>query len=342
MKLMHKFVLLICLLCISPWCSSETTVRVRDTGGPSIAEAQSAAYNGPQARVAVSRFENKSHDARNWWNPQIGDGMADMLTTALFNTGRFIVLERQSLGDVLDEQDLGASGRVRQDTAAAIGEIEGAEILIVAAVTEFEDNAGGTRGGLGGFGGRVLGAIAGGVKKAHMAIDLRLIDARTSRVLAATSVEGEAKDFNVGGALGGYTGSVGLGGALQTWENTPKEKALRAVIEGAVDFVVSRTPANYYHGPGGSSGSSQATSSSTTSNSATSAPSSGSSGNEQIVITVNSAAAHQGPNDKTSVQFSLPAGTITDAKLRVKGWIQVSDGSGKVGWIKDSQAVSVE
>ena len=119
----------------------------------------------------------------------------------------------------------------------------------MAAVTEFDDNSGGTRGGLGGFGGGVLGAIAGGVKKAHMAIDLRLIDARTSRILAATSVEGEAKDFNVGGALGGYTGSVGLGGALQTWKNTPREKALRQVIGAAVDFVVSRTPAQYYRGP---------------------------------------------------------------------------------------------
>ena len=220
-KTMKMIALALVILPASLSVLADTTVRVRDSGGPSIAEAQAADYNGPQARIAVARFENKAADARNWWNPQIGDGMADMLTTALFNSGRYIVLERESIDDVLYEQDLGASGRIRQDTAAPIGEIEGAEILVVAAVTEFDDNSGGTRGGLGGFGGGVLGAIAGGVKKAHMAIDLRLIDARTSRILAATSVEGEAKDFNVGGALGGYTGSVALGGALQTWKNTP-------------------------------------------------------------------------------------------------------------------------
>lgn len=320
---------------------ADTEVRVRDTGGPSIAEARAMDYNGPQARIAVSRFENKSSDARNWWNPQIGDGMADMLTTALFNTGRFIVLERQSIDDVMYEQDLGASGRIRQDTAAAIGEIEGAEILVVAAVTEFDDNSGGTRGGLGGLGGRILGGIAGGVKKAHMAIDLRLIDARTSRILSATSVEGEAKDFNIGGALGGYTGSVALGGALQTWKNTPREKALRQVIGAAVEYVVSRTPQSYYHVGGSGAAAAPATAASIVSVASTSASAAASSSN-QIVITAGSASAYQGPNPNTAVQFSLPAGTITEAKIRVKGWIQVADDQGRTGWIAEADALPVE
>lgn len=337
-KELSKVLMVAGLLLVTAGAGAETKTRVRDTGGPSIAEAQAADYNGPQARIAVARFENKSADARNWWNPEIGDGMADMLTTALFNSGRFIVLERQSIDDVLNEQDLGASGRVRQDTAAAIGEIEGAEILVVAAVTEFDDNSGGTRGGLGGFGGGVLGAIAGGVKKAHMAIDLRLIDARTSRVLAATSVEGEAKDFNVGGALGGYTGRVGLGGALQTWKNTPKEKALRQVIETAVDFVITRTPNQYYH----QGGNSQAVASAAPVAAPAATRSAASGGSSQIVITAASAAAHQGPNASTAVQFALPAGTITDARVRVKGWVQVADAQGKLGWIKEEDAVPVE
>lgn len=179
---MKQFLLTSVLLLGAATVQADTTVRVRDTGGPSIDQVQAMDAHGPQARIAVARFENKSADSRSWWNPQIGDGMADMLTTALVNTGRFIVLERgEALEDILGEQDLGASGRVRADTAAPIGEMEGAELLVVAAVTEFDENSGGTRGGLGGFGGRVLGAIAGGTKSAHMAIDLRLVDARTSR-----------------------------------------------------------------------------------------------------------------------------------------------------------------
>src|SRR6056297_2083223 len=168
-----------------------TEVRVRESSNRSIADAQADHYNGPKARIAVARFENKSADSMNWYSPSIGDGMADMLTTALVNSGRYIVLERESLDTVLSEQDLGASGRIREDTAAAIGEIEGAELLVVAAVTEFDGNTGGNAGSLGGSKiGRVFGAISGGSRSAHMAIDLRVVDARTSRILAATSVEG--------------------------------------------------------------------------------------------------------------------------------------------------------
>lgn len=216
-------------------------------GSPSIQEAQAEAYDGPKARIAVAQFKDKT--GKGWWTGSIGNGMADQLTTALFNSNRYIVLERQTLDHVLREQDLGASGRIRRDTAAPIGQIEGAELLVVAAVTEFEGNAGGTRAGVGGYGSGILGAIGGGIQKSHMAIDLRIVDAKTSRILAATSVEGSSSDFNIGGALGGYGGAGALVGGLSTWKNTPKEKALRQVIQRAVQFIVSKTPANYYrHG----------------------------------------------------------------------------------------------
>lgn len=228
-----------------------TTNVTAGQGGPSIGEARAEAYNGPKARIAVAQFKNKAGNMGGWWNPQIGTGMADQLTTALFNSNRFIVLERQTLSDVLSEQDLGASGRIKRGTEAAIGEIEGAELLVVAAVTEFDPGASGARGGVGGGAwggaGALIGAVTGGFKKAHMAIDLRIIDARTSRILAATSVEGESTDVNVGGAIGGFFGGGALGGALGGWKNTPKEKALRQVINRSVEFIVQRTPQKFFH-----------------------------------------------------------------------------------------------
>jgi curli biogenesis system outer membrane secretion channel CsgG len=230
---------------------TETTVT-SGSDSPGIQEAQSEAYNGPKARIAVSRFTNKAHGS-SWYNHQIGDGMADQLTTALVNTNRYIVLERQQLSDVMAEQDLGATGRVRGDTAAPIGQIEGAELLITGAVTEFEGSAEGTSGGGaagGGLLGNVVGAVSGAVKKAHMAIDIRVIDTKTSRVLLATSVEGSASNVNVGGIVSGLLGTGGsstaLAGGLQSWKNTPNEKALRQCIDAAVDFIVTKTPPVYY------------------------------------------------------------------------------------------------
>lgn len=227
------------------------TANVTSGGGPSIQEAQQESALGPKARIAVSRFTNKT--GKGWYTGEIGDGMADMLATSLFNTNRFIVLERQGLKEVMQEQNLGASGRVSQETAAPIGKIEGAELLVMGAVTEFEPGSkggGGSVGGAGipGVGGLIFGAISGGFKESHLAIDLRLVDARTSRIVHATSVEGTATDVNLGGLLGGAGAGVAMAGSLGGWSKTPMEKALRICLNKAVEFVVSQTPAQYYHG----------------------------------------------------------------------------------------------
>lgn len=228
--------------------SCAPTAKVTSYGGPTVSQAQAEQYNGPKARIAVGEFQDKT--AKGGWSGgwlgmfgiefrQIGDGMREMLTTSLFNTSRFIVLERAQLDEVLKEQDLGAAGRIKKGTEAPVGEIYGAELLITAAVTEFEGSAKGVGGGT-----RILGVtVGGGVKKAHMAIDIRIIDTKTSQIVAATSVEGDATSFAAGGAtrLGGAL-PVALGG----FSKTPIEKAIRVCIEKAVDYISGQTPQDYY------------------------------------------------------------------------------------------------
>ncbi len=262
-----RFFLLLLLLtillsgCLGQFAGVRTSTT-NQSGGVDINQARSIAYNGPKARVAVARFTDKTRVG--WYSRAKGNGMADQLATALVNTGRYIVLERQNFDALIEEQSLGQSGLVRRGTAARMHRIEGAELLVVAAVTEFEANSGGAGGGIGGYRRTskkgVLGGMAGGVRYAHIGIDLRLIDAETSRILAATSVEGRSTDIGLGGFIGGYTGHGGLGGALGLWENTPLEKALRLVINKAVDFIVSKTPEVYYrHGTSSSYRSSRVT-----------------------------------------------------------------------------------
>lgn len=246
---MRKIFALMGLFAIIIWLGScAPTAQVTSTGGPSIEEARAERYDGPKARLAVGEFQDKT--AKGGWTggwlgmfgmnfKQIGDGMQDMLTTALFNTNRFIVLEREQLGEVLKEQDLAASGRIKKGTEAPTGEIYGAELLITAAVTEFEGGAKGVGGGT-----KVLGVtVGGGVKKAHIAIDIRIIDTKTSQIVAATSVEGSATNI----ALGGLTNIGGsLPVALGGFSKTPTEKAIRICIQKAVEYIVSQTPADYY------------------------------------------------------------------------------------------------
>ncbi|MBW2305806.1 MAG: SH3 domain-containing protein [Deltaproteobacteria bacterium] len=302
--------------------------EVTTPGGPSIQEAQSVAYDGPQARIAITRFTDKT--GKGWWTGAIGDGMADMLATALFHSNRFIVLERQQLGDVLQEQDLAASGRIRRETAAPIGQIEGAELLITGAVTEFEGAASGARGGIGGWGGGVIGAIAGGFKKAHMAIDVRVIDTRTSRIVAATSVEGEATDVNLGAALGGAIGGGALGGALGGWSKTPTEKALRICIKKAVDFIVSKTPAQYYHYGQGGAAVRPAAATSAPTPPAPPAPRAQDPTVEVMGTTVN---IRSGPGTNHGIIGSVRRGDRLTLLGESGNWFQVRLPDGKEGWI---------
>jgi curli biogenesis system outer membrane secretion channel CsgG len=217
--------------------------------GPTIEQAQKEDAMGPKARVAVTRFQDKS--GKGYKKGNIGDGMAEMLANALFSTNRFIVLERQSLDDVMKEQDLGASGRVRQETAARIGEIEGADLLIEGTITEFEPGTAGAGGAAGGViplpgpGGRVvrgIGGVAGGIKTSHVAMIVKVIDARTGRRLASEQVEGKATD--IGGITG--MGGGGLAGVFSGYSKTPMEKAIRVAIEESVRLIVAKTPPEYY------------------------------------------------------------------------------------------------
>jgi curli biogenesis system outer membrane secretion channel CsgG len=295
--------------------------KVTTTGGPSIQEAQAVAYDGPQARIAVSQFTDKT--GKGWWSGDIGDGMADMLSTALFHTNRFIVLERQQLGEVLREQDLGASGRIRQSTAAPIGQIEGAELLITGAVTEFEGAASGGRGIIGGWGGSVLGAIAGGFKKAHMAIDMRVIDARTSRIVAATSVEGSATDINGLAALGGAVGGGALGGSLGGWSKTPTEKALRICLQEAVDFIVTKTPGTYYHyGSGGAPA-----------RPAGAAPAPTNPQGPTVEVTGMTVNVRSGPGSNHGIIGHASRGDRLGLLGKSGNWFQVQLPDGKQGWV---------
>lgn len=200
-------------------CAGSSATVVSSAGGPTIQQAQSEAYNGPKKRIAVTNFEWRSGQGSS----EVGRGMTDMMADSLFNSGRFIVLERERLNEVMDEQDLSNSRRFKKETAAPIGELEGAELLIRGAITQFEPDC---------SGGSIIIVSA---KKACMAINLRILDAKTGRVLNATTVEGTSSNGSVGIIFAGGALPVGLG----AFSRTPMEQAIRQCIEAAVQHIVN-------------------------------------------------------------------------------------------------------
>ena len=207
------------LLALLSGCYATQATVIDSKGGQTIQQAQAAQWNGPQKRIAVSAFEFRANEGSG----DVGGGMTDMLTNALFNSGRFIVLERERLEEVTAEQDRANSGRFKKETMAPKGELEGAELLIRGSVTEFEPNC---------KGGSVL--VAAG-KVACMAINIRIVDAKTGRVVNATTVAGTSADNRVGFI---FTRGSGLPVGLGAYKNTPMEAAIRNCIETAVQHIV--------------------------------------------------------------------------------------------------------
>ena len=140
----------------------------------------STGYAQLKKRVAVFTFEDKSDAGWHWWDGGgPGEGMADMLTTDLVKSGKYVVIERQEIARILDEQKLGQAGLVTQQSAAQMGKLLGVELAIMGAVTEFGSKRGGT-------GGRIKG-IGVGVSKqsASVAIDVRFVNTTTGEIIAA-------------------------------------------------------------------------------------------------------------------------------------------------------------
>ncbi len=176
-----------------------------------------------------------------------------MLTTALFRSNRFIVLERgEGLDELKEELDLMDTGYMEEGKGAEKGLMEGADILLMGAITEFEPKASGVGGGIGGLylGSGVLGGVRGGKEDAYIKADLRLVDVRRGRVINAATVEGQATRWKVGGLGGALVGNVVLGGALGGYKNTPMEKAVRDMLDAAVQTISQQVPQEYYRYPG--------------------------------------------------------------------------------------------
>ena len=64
-------------------------------------------------------------------------GMTELVTTALIETGRFVVLERSALDQVIGEQDLRGSTKVTAETSQGEGTLLGAQVLIAGDITGF-------------------------------------------------------------------------------------------------------------------------------------------------------------------------------------------------------------
>ncbi len=116
-------------------------------------------------RVAIIYFENSSDDPTL---NKLKKGLADMMITDLSNINMLNIVERDRLEAILKEQKLGKSAQVDPATAAKVGKLLGAQVILTGGYFE------------------MMGSLR---------IDARFIDVETGKILKSDGVDGATSSF---------------------------------------------------------------------------------------------------------------------------------------------------
>lgn len=204
------------------------------------------AYFGPKKRAIVNQLEVKVQAvATSVPTPsgstsvvsidiqqptEFGTGLTEMLITALVESKRFIVLERDKVESLTNEQNLANSDK---DIAPKQGKTLPAQVAVRGAVTEMSFKRSGA-------GGQLVSEIVDGTSVRSIAtvvIDLRIVDVESGQILDSVRAEGKVgsqftslnlkqKEFKIG---------------FSTFDNGPLGRAVRAAIYDAVKKISQRT-----------------------------------------------------------------------------------------------------
>jgi len=169
--------------------------------------------SGLKRKVAIGRFTNETRYGQSFFvdknNDKIGKQAMDILSEKLFQSGRFIMLERADLSKI--EKELKMGNHSKLDNSA--------DYLILGSITEF---------------GRKEVSDVGlfsRVKKqeAFAKVHIRIVDVRTGLIIY--SEEGKGTSFSEAGTVMGVGGKAGYNGQLN-------DKAIDAAISDLTSNII--------------------------------------------------------------------------------------------------------
>ena len=212
--------------------------------------------------VSVPDFKNNA-DNIPWWSNRVGKQLSDVLSNELSNAGVQVV-ERGNVDAVLSEQELADLGIVsktaKNNNTAKRGKMRGAQFIILGGVSSYEEGVS-QKASAGGTSFMGMGESSSTQESnAYIAVDLRIVNSTTGEIVASRTIEGTAKSTskmtNSGGDLSGFSSMMQgrsnsrsaqmFGSALSSFKTNkttvevnkaPKEKAIRAALISAADYV---------------------------------------------------------------------------------------------------------
>ncbi|HQF92454.1 MAG TPA: CsgG/HfaB family protein [Synergistaceae bacterium] len=137
-------------------------------------------WSGAEARMrlAVVDFQDNASGAGVRMGEPIRKAITDMLTTELFKTQLFTLVERTRIEAIAREHRLSAAGLVAPEQAVQLGRLLGAGAIITGAITQFALQEFATPGN--------------SDRAGYVTLDVRVIDAESGEVLLVAQGQGKA------------------------------------------------------------------------------------------------------------------------------------------------------
>lgn len=293
-------------------------------GGAQNASAQLERCDAPKGTLAVVEAQSHVIAALGRYGLQSPTGLIRMMVQ---QSNCFQVVERGvAMQNMMQERALAAGGQMQADQNIGKGQMVAADFIVTPNVVFSENNAGGVGGALGGlFGGagRVVGAIAGGLKFKEAQTSMLLSDTRSGIQVAAAEGSAKQTDFALGGALFG----AGAGAALGGYTNTNEGKVITASFLDNWNNIVRAVRDNPSLIQAKAGPASQA-------NAAASVKAGAASAGDVMMAKIAGVKVLRGPADSAGVLMSL---SKTDEVLYLgeerNGFAKVTSPSGD-GWVK--------
>jgi curli biogenesis system outer membrane secretion channel CsgG len=186
-------------------------------------------------RVAILSFEDvaikSSSGAALPSQQDVGASLAEVLVKELLKDGKYSIIEREALDEVLKEQNFSNSSRADARTAANIGRVLGVDAIIIGSVTQFDIAESEVGVGSGSLSRITRGVVGGGKRvntRASVAMTARMVDASTGEVLTAVSGSGDSARTSVA-ASGGY--AIGVDMTSASFQGSPLGEAVNRAVQ---------------------------------------------------------------------------------------------------------------
>ncbi|MFY1840863.1 CsgG/HfaB family protein [Achromobacter xylosoxidans] len=210
--MLYRALLIGALATLVSGCATE---RSQALAVPAVAAAQQP-YQGVRSAISIGKFENRSSYLRGVFSDgvdRLGGQARTILTSHLQRSGRFVVMDRENLGEIAQEAAFRAKA----------SQVRGARYVVTGDVTAFGRKVTGDR--------QLFGILGRGKEQvAYAKVDLNVVDVETSEVVYSASGAGEYALSNR--EVAGFGGTAG-------YDSTLNGKVLDLAIREAVDALAS-------------------------------------------------------------------------------------------------------